>query len=527
MHRHIPNRKSPLLTAFCALILGFTLSAHAVAKPNIVLIFADDVGYGDLGCYGATKLKTPRIDSLAAEGRKFTDAHSASAVCSPSRYGLLTGTYPLRKNFWGPTPTWTQELTIDTQTLTLSSLLKESGYATACIGKWHLGLGDPKPDWNGDLKPGPLELGFGYFFGNPGVNSYPPFVYVENHRVVGHDPADPLVPGKKSVTKKFPEKGGYDQVGGADVAHRLYDDEQVGTTLRQKSIEWLKQQKADKPFFLYLATTHIHHPFTPAKQFIGTSGCGLYGDFVHELDSIVGGVLDTLEEMGVAENTLVIFTSDNGGMLNQGGQQAWKDGHRLNGDLQGFKFGAWEGGHRVPFIARWPGKIPAGSSSGHLLNLVDLLATTAAITGRELKEGEGIDSINQLESLTGDPAEPPRETMVIVPNSPKHLGLRKGKWVYIPAQGAGGFQGKKPGEHLFSDAAALPFTAGSHSDYKDGGILPDAPPAQLYDLEADPGQKINIFAKHPDVVKELEKELAPYRQAIPNTKPIGWINLEQ
>jgi len=511
-----------------ATFLATALHAPAAGKPNIVLIFADDLGYGDLGCYGATLVKTPRIDSLASDGRKFTDAHSASAVCSPSRYGLLTGSYPLRRNFWGPTPTWTQELTIDTQTLTLASLLKESGYATACIGKWHLGLGDPKPDWNGDLKPGPLELGFDYFFGNPGVNSYPPFVYVENHRVVGLDPEDPLVPGKPSAfIRKFPEKG-IGNIGGADEAHRLYDDEQVGTTLREKSIEWLRQQKADQPFFLYLATTHIHHPFTPAKPFIGTSECGLYGDFVHELDWMVGGVLDTLEEMGVADNTLVILTSDNGGMLNVTGQKAWQAGHRINGDLQGFKFGAWEGGHRVPFIARWPDKIPPGTTSGQLLNLVDLVATFAKISGRELRDGEGIDSINQLESLTGNPAKPVRESMVIIPNSPKHLSLRKGKWVYIPAQGTGGFQGEKPGDHLFSDAAALPFTQAAHSDYDENGrVLPDAPPAQLYNLETDPGQERNVFADHPGIVRELEGELEPYRKAIPGTRPVGWINLKQ
>lgn len=515
---------SSLLALFCLLV-----SASAAERPpNIVLILVDDLGCGDLGCYGATMVKTPHIDSLAAEGRKFTDAHSASAVCSPSRYGLLTGSYPLRVNLWGPTDTWTQRLTIDPDTLTLSSLLKEAGYTTACFGKWHLGLGDPRPDWNGELKPGPLELGFDYFFGNPGVNSYPPFVYVENHRVFGLDPDDPLLRGRPSVTKRFPGKGGYNAVGGAEVAHLLYDDEQIGTLLREKSIEWLKSQPQDQPFFLYLATTHIHHPFTPAEQFIGTSDCGLYGDFIHELDWMVGGILDALDEMGVADNTLVILTSDNGGMLNETAREAWKAGHRINGDLQGFKFGAWEGGHRVPFIARWPAKIPAGTTSDQLLNLVDLVATMAAITGRELKEGEGIDSVNQLQSLTGEPAEPVRETMVITPNSPKHLGLRKGRWVYIPAQGAGGFQGQEPGEHLFSDAAALPFTGGRHSDYDENGrILPDAPPAQLYDLEADPGQQTNVFARYPEVVEQLEAELAPYRAAIPDTRPIGWINLPQ
>ena len=514
----------------CVILAAFLATAphaaSAAGQPNIVLIFADDLGYGDLGCYGATKVKTPRIDSLATDGRRFTDAHSSSAVCSPSRYGLLTGSYPLRRNLWGPTPVLSQGLTIDPETLTLPSLLKEAGYATACIGKWHLGLGDPKPDWNGELKPGPLDLGFDYFFGIPGVNSGPPYVYVENHRVVGLDPDDPLVPGKPSVTRKYPEKGGYAAIGGAEAAHRLYDDERVGTTLRQKSIAWLKQQQASRPFFLYLATTNIHHPFTPAKPFIGTSDCGLYGDFIHELDWIVGGVLDTLDEMGVAGNTLVILTSDNGGMLNVTGQKAWRAGHRLNGDLQGFKFGAWEGGHRVPFIARWPGRSPAGTRSDQLLNHVDLLATLATLTGRKLRTGEGIDGVCQLESLTGEPDRPARDKMVIMPNSPKHMGLRRGKWVYIPAQGAGGFQGRKPGDHLFSDAAALPFTGRSHGDYTNGSIRPDAPPGQLYDLEADPGQQTNVFARHPGLVKELEAELAPYRQAIPDSRPLGWINLQ-
>ena len=264
--------------------LGFAQSA---ALPNVVLINADDLGYGDLGCYGAEKVKTPNIDRLAREGRRFTDAHTASAVCSPSRYGLLTGRYPLRRNYWGPSPI-RMPLAIDTSRLTLGRLMKESGYSTACIGKWHLGFGEKEPDWNGDLKPGPLELGFDYYFGIPQVNSGPPFVYVENHRVVGLDPNDPFIYGKRSATKKYPEKSGYDAIGGAEAAHRLYDDEQLATTLKNRAVTWLKRRDRNEPFFLYLATTNIHHPFTPASQFIGTSSCGLYGDFIHELDWVVG-----------------------------------------------------------------------------------------------------------------------------------------------------------------------------------------------------------------------------------------------
>lgn len=234
-------------------------------------------------------------------------------------------------------------------------------------------------------------MGFDYYFGVPVVNSHPPFVYVENHRVVGLVPEDPFVYGQLANTQVFPEKRKLDDIGGADAAHALYKDREVGTKLTEKSVEWIREHKED-PFFLILSTTNIHHPFTPAPRFVGTSECGRYGDYVHELDWMVGEVMDTLKEEGLDDNTLVLFTSDNGGMFNVGGQDAWKAGHRLNGDLLGFKFGAWEGGHRVPFIARWPGKIPAGSVSDQLISNVDLLATMAALTDQSLSEQEGPDS---------------------------------------------------------------------------------------------------------------------------------------
>ena len=224
--------------------------------PNIVLINADDLGYGDLGCYGATKVRTPNIDRLSKEGRRFTDAHTASAVCSPSRYGLLTGRYPLRKNFWGPA-SLREPLTIDLTHPTLASILKDVGYVTSCIGKWHLGFGQKEPDWNGDLKPGPLERGFDYYFGIPSVNSGPPFVYVENHRVLGADPADPLIYGEESITKRYPEKSGYQQIGGGEAAHKLYVDEMIGTRLKERAVGWLKQRTPKKPFFFVFC----HHQY--------------------------------------------------------------------------------------------------------------------------------------------------------------------------------------------------------------------------------------------------------------------------
>ena len=498
-----------------------------VSNPNIVLINADDLGYGDLGCYGATKVKTPNIDGLAKEGRIFTDAHAASAVCSPSRYGLITGQYPLRRNFWGPLR-FDNPLTINTNQLTIGKVLKEAGYNTACIGKWHLGFGDKKnTDFNKPLTPGPLELGFDYYFGVPQVNSGPPFVYVKNHSVVGYDPKDPFVVGEKSVTQEWPAKGGYSRLGGAKEAHLLYEDEKIGTTLKNKAVEWIKEthkENSDNPFFLYLATTNIHHPFTPAPQFKGSSECGRYGDFIHELDWIVGEVLNALDEIGESDNTMVIFTSDNGGMLNNGGQDAWKAGHRLNGELLGFKFGAWEGGHRIPFIVRWPGEIPANTQSNQLISQVDFLATFARIIGKPLNNDENFDSVDQLEALTGNPKKIIRENLIISPNNPTHLVVRKGEWVFIPAQDEGGFQGKKVGDHTYGGAATLPFTGYVNSDITAGKIRKDAPPAQLYNLDKDLNQTNNVYYKYPEVVNELQGLLDTYHKKIGSFSELGWID---
>ncbi len=500
--------------------------AQKTENPNIILINADDLGYGDLGCYGATKIKTPHIDGLAREGRIFLDAHSASAVCSPSRFGLLTGRYPLRKNYWGPIP-FRSPLTIDKGTPTIASILKSAGYHTACIGKWHLGFGDAQNNWNEELKPGPLELGFDYYFGIPQVNSGPPFVYVENRQVVGYDQNDPFVFGIESVTQKWPAKGGYKAIGGAQKAHELYRDEELGTTFKDKAISWMKKVKnthKHEPFFLYLATSNIHHPFTPAPQFKGTSECGIYGDFVHELDWMVGEILSAIDDLGEKNNTLVIFTSDNGGMLNLGGQAAWKAGHKLNGNLLGFKFGAWEGGHRIPFIVRWPGKIPQNTKSALLISHIDLLATFAALTGQELDHSVYQDSYNQLNTITGNPDKAIRDHLIISPNSPEHLVVRKGKWVYIPAQNEGGFRGTQIDEHTLGGAAALKLTKQQNSDVVDGEIRQGAPNAQLYNLEKDPYQKINVYNDYPEKVLELQNILVDYQSQIGKNKEIGWID---
>ncbi|TWU38849.1 Arylsulfatase [Novipirellula aureliae] len=509
------------------LVSGRLAKAGESSSPNVVLIYADDLGYGDLGCYGATKLQTPNIDKLARQGRRFTDVHTASAVCTPSRYGLLTGQYPSRamngKGIWGPAPI-PSPLLIDPETHTIADVFKSSGYETAAIGKWHLGFGNGKNDWQEPLRPGPLDLGFDYYFGVPVVNSAPPYVFVENDRIVGGDPDDPLVylgnnsKGATPITPIPPEAAQRtpNRFSGAVEAHKMHNDYEVGTKLSEKAVEWI-EGRGKEPFFLYLATTNVHHPFTPAKRFQGTSECGVYGDFVHELDWIVGEVMQSLEAKGFADNTLLIFTSDNGGMFNLGGRRAAAMGHKINGELLGSKFGIWEGGHRVPFIARWPGKIEAGSESNQLLSMVDLRATFAALTGQELGAEARKDSINMLPALIGDPDGPLRTELIISPHKPSHLSLRKGKWMYIPARSDGGFTGSKPSQHAWGGAAVAKLVNTPNSDIEDGKIKKEAPPAQLYDLENDVNQTQNVYRENPEVVDEMNSLLQSYKQAVGKT----------
>jgi arylsulfatase A-like enzyme len=494
----------------------FQGSSFGETRPNVVFIFADDLGYGDLGCYGATRVQTPNIDKLAREGRRFTDAHSASAVCTPSRYALLTGDYPLRlgnHGIWGPLG-YQSGLLIGTERQTLGKVFQAAGYSTACIGKWHLGFGQGVNDWLPPLKPGPLEVGFDYYFGVPQVNSGVPFVYVENHHIVGWDPNDPLRVDKKnaSPTPTFPPEAGRKSpniFSGAMTAHEIYDDERTASLLVEKATAWIGKN-VQQPFFLYLPTTNIHHPFTPAPRFKGTSQCGLYGDFIHELDWMVGEVVECLEEHGVADNTLIIFTSDNGGMFNTTGQDAWDAGHRINGKLLGFKFGVWEGGHRIPFIARWPGKIEKGSVSKQLICNVDMVATMAALVGAEIKDGQARDSMNLLPALTENPEKPIREHLVLAPNKPTCLAVRKGKWMYIGGQGSGGFTGSKPGDHAFGGPPAITHAGYQNSDIENGKIHTDAPSAQLYDLEADLSQTMNLYLEYPEMVEELSALVKSY-----------------
>ena len=472
-------------------------------KPNIVVILSDDIGYGDLGCYGATKVKTANLDHLAAGGVRFTDAHSPSSMCTPTRYSVITGEYAWRGPIRRGVLSGVAPLCIKPGRVTLPSLLKEGGYTTACVGKWHLGLGEGETDYNGDIKPGPLELGFDYFFGYPATNDRVPCVYVENHRVVGLDPNDPIRVsygkpiGDEPTGRSSPESlkmqlsqghadtiiNGISRIGfmsGGKAAR--WKDEEMADTLTSKAVSFIERSK-DKPFFLYFTPHEIHVPRVPSPRFRGTSQCGVRGDVIQELDWCVGEVLAALDRRKIAEQTLVIFTSDNGGVLDDGyADGAVRDlgGHACNGPLRGFKGGLYEGGHRVPFIARWPEKIKP-RESGDLVCLVDLLATCAAIAGRGLPADAGPDSFNVLPALLGKAPQPCRDQLVMHAGG-GGLAIRKGPWKLIPKAAAGAGKGRK------KDKAAADVSS---------------PAGELYNLAEDLGETKNVAAQHSEIVKEL------------------------
>lgn len=452
------------------LIVSGLLAMNALAadKPNIIFILTDDVGYGDVGCYGATHVKTPNIDRLAREGLRFTDAHATASVCTPTRYAFMTGRYAWRQPGTGIAP-GNAPLLIQPGTTTVASLLKSAGYRTGVIGKWHLGLGDgEKTDYNRPLKPGPLELGFDYAFLIPATGDRVPCVFVENHGVVGYDPADPIQvsfgtkigneptgldpdvklkiqggPGHKDTVINGIPRIGFMTGGKA----ARWVDEDIADTLTAKAVKFIEANKAG-PFFLYFTPHDIHEPMVPHPRFRGTSDCGWRGDVIHELDWTVGEVLATLDRLKLASNTLVLFTSDNGGAI----KNTYDDGtnplhgrQKPNGSLRGFKASLYEGGHRVPFIARWPGRIPAGSASGQLIAHVDALATVAALTGQKLPADASPDSFNVLSAWLGERAAKGRDHLVLQNNNQAPLALREGDWVLIQKGGPAVAAKKKAG----------------------------------------------------------------------------------
>jgi arylsulfatase A-like enzyme len=476
----------------------------SAARPNIVFILADDIGYGDLGCYGATKVRTPNTDRLAKEGIRFTNAYASASVCSPTRYSLLTGQYAWRNPAGDHILSGEESLAIDTRQMTVASLLKRSGYTTAVVGKWHVGLGNNDLDWNKEIAPGPLEVGFDYAFYYPATNDRVPCVYVENHRVVGLDPADPLRVsysgkiGNEPTATDHPELLKLKTVGGhdgtiVDGISRIgymsggksawWTDEDMADTLTRKAVAFMEQNR-HHPFFLYFATNNIHPPRVTHPRFKGTSGCGIRCDDIQEFDGCVGAVLATLDRLKLRDNTLLIVSSDNGGEY-MNGYETYDvrdaNGHLCNGPLRGYKGSVLEGGTREPFIARWPAQIKAGSQSDELLCLIDMLATCAAITGQTLPAEAGPDSFNLLPALLGrEHKQPLRDHLVTQIGGGDPLAIRKGAWKLIPA----GRAGPKSG-------------------------VTNVP--QLYDLSVDPGEANNLAPQHPELVKELSELLAQVR----------------
>ncbi len=477
-------------------------SCLAAEHPNIVVILADDIGYGDLSCYGATKVKTPNLDKLAAQGMRFTDAHCAAPVCTPSRYALLTGQYPWRHEPARRILSGIAPLAIPLDRLTVPKLVKQAGYTTGVVGKWHLGLGETEPDFNTELKPGPKEVGFDYSFIIPATGDRTPCVYVENGRVVNYDPKDPIQvsygpkigmepTGKENPELLFNQKpshghdativNGISRIGfmsGGKAAR--WKDEDMADEITQRAVRFVASHKA-KPFFLYFATHGIHVPRFPHPRFRGKSEHGLRGDAIVELDWCVGEIMATLEEQDLHRNTLIIFTSDNGGVMDDGyvdGTQEDGSGHLCNGKLRGFKGSPYEGGTRVPLIACWPGRIPAGKVSAEMVSSVDLLATVAAITGQALPNAAGPDSFDILPALLAEKPELPcRETLTMQANP---IAVRRGNWKLIPSVRQANGQAR---------------------------------PAELYNLADDLAEKKNLATEHPEKVRELATLLEEMRKS--------------
>jgi arylsulfatase A-like enzyme len=504
-----PHLRFHSILALLLALLGATLAAEP-EKPNILFILSDDVGYGDLGCYGATLVKTPHLDQLARAGRRFTDAHSSASMCTPTRRALLTGTYSWRQSAGATILSGNSSLCIPPGTPTLPSLLKQAGYATGVVGKWHLGLGGKNgPDWNGEITPGPLEIGFDYAFIMPATGDRVPCVYVENHRVAGLDPADPIEVsyrekiGAEPSGRDHPEllklksRRGHDNtiINGigrigwmAGGKSARWVDEDMADTFASKASAFIEQHQ-DAPFFLYLATHGIHAPQAAHPRFKGANQCGTRGEALAELDETVGQVLATLDRVGLAEKTLVIFTSDNGGVVEDGYEVVLVPEHRCNGTLHGFKGSQWEGGHRVPFIARWPGHIPAGTEDGELLTLTDMCATFAALTRVALTADAALDSMNALPALLGQSqSQPARDTFITHgsgTNGP--FGIRLGRWKLV--QSAGGGIGSSP------SAKQRP-----------------AQPPRLFNLADDFAEEHDLRVKLPEKVEELSQLLTKQRQ---------------
>jgi len=478
-------------------------------KPNVIILYIDDLGYGDVGVYGAKGVATPNVDKLAAEGVRFTDAHSTAATCTPSRYSLLTGEHGFRRKaaiLPGDAPAL-----IRPGTPTLPSMLKKAGYTTAVVGKWHLGLGDGNVDWNQDVKPGPLEIGFDYSFLLPATGDRVPTVYLENYKVVNLDPADPIeVSYEEKVGNRIdgltsPDKrrivadtqhsqtivNGISRIGymgGGESA--LWVDEEFPDVFTGKAVEFIRANK-DKPFFLFHSFHDIHVPRVPNPRFQGKSTMGPRGDAIAQMDWMVGEIMKELEAQGIADNTIVLFTSDNGPVLDDGYSDRAIEmlgDHKPSGPFRGGKYSAFEAGTRMPTIMHWPAKIKKPMVSDALVSQVDIYASLASLLNIELATDEAIDSLNTLQAFLGE-SSTGREYML-----EEALGtysLRKGQWKYIVP--------------LKADMTLPDWLANKHIE----GGLQYTP--QLYNLAEDINEQHNLVEQNPEMAAEL---LAKYNSLL-------------
>ncbi|MCF0049174.1 arylsulfatase [Dyadobacter sp. LJ53] len=497
---------------FVAGIMAATCSFGSVnaqsQKPNVIYIYADDLGYGDLGAYGATRIKTPNTDRLAQEGLRFTNAHTTSGTCTPSRYGLLTGEYPWRKKGTGVLP-GDANLIIPIDKATLPAVFRKAGYKTGVVGKWHLGLGEQgeKINWNQPIKKGPDAVGFDYSFIFPATGDRVPTVFLENLVVVGLEASDPIEVsyqekiGNEPTGKENPELlklnaspdhghnntivNGIGRIGFMTGGKKArWADEEIGHVFTDKALAFIEDNRQN-PFFLYFSLNDVHVPRMPSTEFKGKSGLGLRGDAILQLDWTVGKVLDKLKELGIEKNTIVIFTSDNGPVLDDGyddGAVTQLNGHNPRGPLRGGKGSAFEAGTRVPFLVRWPGIVKPGTVTDALVCQLDLLASFAGFFKQKLQPHDAPDSEDLFAAFTGKS----RSGRQILVEQGGVIAIIKDGWKYI-------------------EPSSRPKTQ------KNGNENGRDPDPQLYNLLEDLGEQKNLATQHPERVKELAALLEKIR----------------
>ncbi|WP_121812112.1 sulfatase family protein [Mucilaginibacter kameinonensis] len=497
-----------LLLAVPAIVSAQERRKHATL-PNVIYIYADDLGYGDLSCYSKTGIRTPNLDKLAASGIRFTNAHATSATCTPSRYALMTGKYPWRQTGTAILP-GDAALIIPTDKTTLPNLFKKAGYKTAIVGKWHLGLGEAvAKDWNGEVKPGPNEVGFDYSFIFPATADRVPTVFLENHKVLALEANDPIsVDYSKKVgndptgeehpellkLKSSPGQGhnqtivnGIGRIGymsGGKLAR--WTDEELSSTFLAKAEGFIEDQRK-ATFFLYFALTEPHVPRMPATRFKGKSGRGLRGDAILQLDWTVGEIMKQLKYLGLEKNTLIVFSSDNGPVLDDGYQDEAEEKFKVHppaGPLRGGKYSVLEGGTRVPFLVSWPGKIKPQVSSA-MVSQIDLIASFSKLIGQPIPAGDASDSENVLDALLGQNKN--GRSVLVEQGIGSSIAIVKDGWKYIPPN---------------NGDAVMKLV-----NIETGNL---APP-QLYNLNEDIGEQTNLATKYPDKVKELALLLSNIR----------------